>query len=80
MICAQNAFQLLSLDKQEERMPDTLFEMSLVGIYDIHLTECIFRSVNWIDEDEEHCHDGRMRFVSIALASASRPIVRSRTT
>jgi hypothetical protein len=29
MICAQNAFRLLSLDKQEERMPDTLLMTGL---------------------------------------------------
>jgi hypothetical protein len=39
-------------------------------------TECPFRLVNWIDEDEERRHDGGMRFVSSATASKSRPIVR----
>ena len=53
-------------------------EMSLVGSYAIHLTECLFRPVNCIDEDEEHCHDSGMRFVSSATASSSRPIVRRR--
>lgn len=43
-------------------------------------SECPFRPVNWIDEDEdeERHHDGGMYFVSSATASASRPIVRSR--
>jgi len=54
--------------------------MSLVGSSAIHSTECIFRPVNWIDEDEEHPHDGGMRFVSSATASASRPILRRRAT
>jgi hypothetical protein len=45
-----------------------------------HSTECPFHPVNWIDEDEERRHDGGMCFVSIALASASRPIVRRTAT
>jgi hypothetical protein len=43
-------------------------------------TECPFRIVNWIDENEERRYDGGMRFVSIATASASRPIARRRAT
>ena len=53
-------------------------EMSLVGSSAIHMTECPSRSGTWVDEDEERRYDGGMRFVSIALASASRPIVRIR--
>jgi hypothetical protein len=50
-------------------------EMSLDGSFAIHLTECLFRQVNWLDEDKEHCHDGGMRFVSSSTVSASRLIV-----
>ena len=39
-------------------------EMSLVGSSAIHLTECLFRPVNWINEDEENRYDGGMCFVS----------------
>ena len=55
-------------------------ELSLVGSFVIHWTECLFRQVNWIDEDKEHRYDGGMRFVSSALAFASRPIVRRSAT
>jgi hypothetical protein len=55
-------------------------EMSLVGSSAIHWTECLFRLVNWIDEDEERGHDGGMCFVSSATASALLPIVRRRAT
>ena len=53
-------------------------EMSLVGSSAIHLRDCLFRPANWIDEDEERRHNGGMRFVSSATASASRPIARMR--
>jgi hypothetical protein len=55
-------------------------EMSLVGSYALHWTECLFCPVNWINEDEDTdlSYDSGMCFVSSTVASSSRPIARRR--
>src|SRR6266704_2285834 len=60
------------------RIDDTRWDV--FGMYAIHLTGCLLCSVNWVDEDEERCHDGGISFVSNSTASASRPIMRRRAT